>query len=106
MMDREQLLFLKLMEEASEVSQRASKIIQFGMEEVQSGQSLTNRERLNEELQDLEAIIDMLNSECLIGFDKNWVLARNKHAKVNKYAEYSKSLGRLEDGKEERTNQS
>lgn len=47
-----------LIEEAAEVIQRATKMLRFGVAEIQPGQSLTNRERLSLEIGDLLTMID------------------------------------------------
>lgn len=49
-----------LIEECSEVIQRASKLQRFGRDEQQPGQPLTNRERLSEEIGQLLFMIEML----------------------------------------------
>jgi hypothetical protein len=48
-----------LIEEAAEVQQRATKMLRFGRDEVQPGQSLTNAQRLSDEIGDLYALIEM-----------------------------------------------
>ena len=45
-MNKDKFLLLKVMEECAEVSQRASKLIQFGWDEVEAGQELNNQQRL------------------------------------------------------------
>lgn len=95
-MDREQHLLLKLMEEAAEVAHIASKTIQFGFDEVRPGQNQTNGERLCDEIQDFDTIVDMLNAECKLGFKKDYIKAIKKQGKVAKYSMLSEELGRLE----------
>lgn len=97
-MTRNQKLLLKLMEECDEVSQRASKQILYGKNEVQDGQSLTNQQRLEGELQDLFIIIAMLveNEEIAdasFGIDiDNRVSIDVKRAKVERYLDLSDKL--------------
>lgn len=55
-----------LIEECAEVSQRATKILRFGLEEVQSGQDLTNKERLSQEVGDVLAMVDHLSRHGLL----------------------------------------
>lgn len=100
-MNRTQLLLAKLAEEAAEVSQIALKSAQFGLEERLAGQPYTNAERVNQELTDLMAIVQMLNEEFGLGFvlDPQRVLA--KMAKVNHYANYSASLGLVDQPEED-----
>lgn len=47
-----------LIEECAEVIQRATKMLRFGVEEVQPQQHLTNKDRLSFELGDLKAIVN------------------------------------------------
>lgn len=47
-----------LIEECSEVIQRATKLLRFGAKEIQPGQPLTNSERLSLEIGDLNTMID------------------------------------------------
>ena len=102
-MNRLQLLLLKLGEECNEVGQIASKCSQFGFDEYYSGMTddrradgLSNRERLHLELNDVNAIIEMLNDEVYLNyrFDRKTVEAKKE--KVNRYGEYAKSLGNVE----------
>jgi hypothetical protein len=96
-MNRCQHLLCKLAEESNEVGQRALKTAYFGLDEVYEGQ--TNREMLIGELQDLLAIVGMLNEEYALGFhlvsNKTHEAILEKKAKVNHYADYSESLGLL-----------
>lgn len=59
-MTKSEHLLTFLREKCAEVSRRASKALRFGLAEVQPGQSLTNAERINEELLDLYVIAGML----------------------------------------------
>lgn len=61
-------LLLKLSEECAEVAQMAAKCSQFGFDSVRPGENISNRERLREELADINAIVSMLNAE----FDLNY----------------------------------
>lgn len=94
----EQLLLLKLAEEASEVAQRASKAIQFGLGEVQPGQELDNADRLTGEVIDFLAVLDMLVDRGMIvlpGEGEFRVRVREKNAKILKYARMSHQRGEL-----------
>ena len=55
MVRREHLLTC-LAEECTEVGQRVTKALRFGLAEVQAGQTLTNRQRIAEEYRDLVAV--------------------------------------------------
>ncbi len=101
-MNRLQWLLSKLAEEASEVSQISLKTSQFGPDEVMPGQPLTNFQRTHGELNDLLAIVEVLNDEYNFDFkcDLN-SLDRNaielKKQKLEKYYRYSVSLGLVKD---------
>jgi len=97
-MDREQLLLTKLAEECSEVAQITLKAQQFGLQEREPSTSFNNAERMHLELNDLLAIVEMLNDECGLGFEPDKNLISAKKAKVNKFAFYSAELGRVSNG--------
>ena len=95
-MTREQYLYLKLMEEAAEVAQRASKTIQFGSEDVELGHIDTNTSRLMYEIYDLLSIIEIMGNMGLIphiNYDTlhNHMIMKEK--KLEKYYTYSQKLG-------------
>ena len=95
-MNRQQYLLIKLAEEASEVAQMALKTAQFGFDEKLEGQPYTNRERMEQEVVDMLAIISMLQDESSFWDEVNDMLderVKAKVAKVNKYHGYSVSLG-------------
>lgn len=105
-MNREQMLLIKLAEECAEVTQMASKCLRFGLQEVYKDQELpkTNEQRLVEEFIDLFAVFDVLCNEKFqpesdyvvapgeeeFSFDDEVV---KRKAKLEKYLNYSKSLG-------------
>jgi hypothetical protein len=97
MMTRQQYLTLILGEECSEVAQMTSKINRFGLHEIFPDQPLTNAQRLHLELDDLTAMVEMLNEECGLDYTPNRERIEAKKHKVNKYAVYSKHLGMLEN---------
>lgn len=92
-MNRLQYLLLKLAEEASEISQIALKTSQFGLEEVCPNQPLTNKERVHGELNDLLAIVCILNEEFDFEFRADEIKIDEKKLKISKYYDYSKTLG-------------
>lgn len=94
-MNRFQYLLTKLAEEASEVSQIALKTQQFGASETMPGQNWTNVQRIHQELNDMLAIVGMLNSEYGFGFYQNEQQIQAKEEKVEKFFQYSKSLGQV-----------
>ncbi len=99
MMKNWQYLLLKLSEECNEVGQMASKNMHFGTEETQTGGFQTNRERLHAEINDLLAIVELLNEEEGFDFSPDKDKIEHKKAKVKFYRDYSRSLGLVEDAK-------
>ncbi len=89
-MTREQYILNCLAEECAEVAQRASKAIRFGMDEIQPGQEHDNKTRLEAELGDLMGVCDMLGIVPRLGEREA------KAARVERYMELSRSLGRLD----------
>lgn len=102
MMTREQYLLGKLAEEALEVAHMALKCSQFGLTDVWPDQTFTNLERLENEIVDYEGVLQMLSDEYAVMHDFTMdpvaycAALGAKSLKVNKYYEYSCSLGRVE----------
>jgi hypothetical protein len=95
-MTRQEHLLTILGEEAVEVAKRCSKALRFGLDEVQPGQELDNQERLIEEVNDMAAVLQMLQAEGLLPSpltDDRMIEA--KRAKVEHFLEYSKQCGTL-----------
>lgn len=90
-MTRREMLLLKLMEECAEVSQRASKQILYGKDEIQDGQSFTNAERTAGEIEDLFVICKMLDEENELPDSILGDLDRleTKKAKVEKWLKFA-----------------
>lgn len=97
-MNRKQLLLIKLAEECSEVAQIIIKTALFGMDDIGPGLVITNRERIHAELNDVMAVVDLLNDEADLEYVKNEKAIENKKDKINFYAEYSKKRGMLNGG--------
>jgi NTP pyrophosphatase (non-canonical NTP hydrolase) len=76
-----------LQEECAEVIQAVSKISRFGLDNNKPGVPKTNREHLEEELGDMQAMIDILLEKEII--DRASVEAA-KHAKIDKLRKWSK----------------
>ena len=100
-MNKLQHLLVKLAEEGSEIAQIALKTSQFGPDERMPGQPHSNFDRCHQELDDLKAIIEMLNENENYNF--NYSPSRDrieaKKTKVEKYRDYSIHLG-LVDGEQ------
>tara|TARA_B100001105_G_C21961316_1_gene260840 strand:- start:107 stop:403 length:297 start_codon:yes stop_codon:yes gene_type:complete len=97
-MDRKEHLLTCLSEECTEVGQRVSKALRFGLNEVQAGQDLTNRARIAEEYRDLVAVMNIL---CEEGILRPFELAVSqaqvdaKRAKIERFMEISRREGVL-----------
>ena len=65
-MDRTQEIMLILQEECAEVTQAISKCFRFGMNECYPGTNTTNRDRLEEEIGDLLAMVALLEQAGVI----------------------------------------
>src|SRR3990172_8258796 len=92
-MNRAQLLLGKLAEESAEVTQIALKTQQFGFDEVCPDQCYTNAQRIHMELDDLFAIVEMLNDEYRFAYKKDRARIEAKKKRVWRYAEKSERLG-------------
>lgn len=98
-MNHEQYHLGKIAEEAVEVAQRALKAQQFGLLEIQDGQSLTNLERLIGEFHDLFITLenfwhqDPERGPFPIPTDH---MKQNRLEKMEKFLNLSKSLKQVE----------
>ena len=92
MMTLTQHLLGKLAEEGSEVAQIALKTQHFGLSEKCHGQPFDNSERTHQELDDLAAIVEMLN-ELGLGYQPSRERIETKKAKVIHYLQHSVKLG-------------
>lgn len=95
---KEHLLFC-LVEEAGEIIQAAAKSGRFGLDDrYPKPDSQTAREHLGNELNDLFAIVEMLQSEGVFPLDLyNKELVKAKKEKVRKYMLYAFDKGTLEE---------
>ncbi|RSE13342.1 hypothetical protein [Acinetobacter johnsonii] len=96
-MTHEQFLLMKLAEEASEIAQIALKTAQFGMTEKHPDLPLNNKERIHFELNDLNAIVDELNSWTDFEYKPNYEAKIKKIEKLNTFLGYSVRLGKVEN---------
>jgi hypothetical protein len=95
-MTRDEMLHVIAMEECDELSQRLSKALRFGGDEIQPGQPNTNRQRVLMEFADLLAAMEMLGfmvGPGALGTLRGLVDA--KKAKVERYLAYSEQCGTL-----------
>jgi hypothetical protein len=95
-LNRLQYLLCKLAEESSEIAQIALKTQQFGLEERYPKDPKNNKERIHSELNDLNAIIELLNEEFSFGYKYDPYYIIEKEKKLNHYFEYSKQLGMIQ----------
>lgn len=95
-MNRQEHLLACLAEECDEVGQRVMKALRFGLDEVQSGQSMTNDERIAMELRDLLSVAQILLEEgALTRFSPTPEEIAEKQAKIERYMEISRREGVL-----------
>lgn len=94
-MTRLEHLLTILGEECNEVGQRTSKALRFGLDEVEPGQELTNRQRIAEEISDLIAIIGLLRVEAKLEIDQSPPRLQAKLDKIETFLEYSRTCGTL-----------
>ena len=92
MLNREQLLLLHLAEECNEVAQRVSKILRFGIDEVQKGHTENNRRRLEMEITDWVAVHEMLMDAGVVSEPRSSDIKAKKE-KVRKFRKISEDRG-------------
>lgn len=97
-MNKQEYLVTKLIEEAAEIIQRATKAIDFGFTEVEPTQEHDNEFRLVQEINDFLAVLEMLQESgvSLRGIANPVALAKKK-TKVEKFMELSRQQGCLVD---------
>lgn len=83
-------------EECNEVGQRCSKAARFGMDEVQPGQPMNNADRILQEFNDLVGAMEILYGKPVQDLLNPDQIAE-KHLKIAKYMDYSRSVGTLTD---------
>lgn len=94
-MTREEHLLTILMEECAEVSQQASKMLRFGVGNVDPNTNIPNTEMLLNELTDLYAVLEMLLVEGTIPRTQNHDKIQIKKDKVEYFLDYSNNVGKL-----------
>ena len=90
-----QYLLTKLAEECQEAGIRALKCQQFGLDEIQPGQELTNKERLFWELNDIKGVLELLYANG-VDYDVNPMAVIEKMNKIDHFRDYSVRLGMVE----------
>lgn len=81
-------------EEAVEISQRCTKAMRFGIDEVQPGQAFTNEERLWSKVTDLQGTLEKL-IELRGGGNISRENVDAKKIRIDHFMRYSRSLGCL-----------
>lgn len=96
-MTENEYYFLQLGEECAEVQHRISKLLRFGPDEIQDGNTIeTNSERLRYEIYDMLSVLEILEEKSLIQHlnqaDRQ-LHSDRKREKIERYLQYSKDLG-------------
>lgn len=94
-MNRTDHLLDILAEECNEVALRVSKALRFGLDEVQPGQTLINRQRIMVEVNDLYAALKVLGDVGAIDPNPDPSAVQAKITKVEAFLVYSAKCGRL-----------
>lgn len=99
MQTKEQYLLGKIAEECNEAAQRANKISNFGLFEIEPNHTENNLERFEAELYDLigtiQTFYEHLDNRSNILEDLRHSAIDRKKIKLEKFYQYSKSLGRV-----------
>ena len=90
-----QYLLIKLSEESTEISKVALKSVQFGLDDHHPQKAITNRQDICNELDDMQAAIEMLN-EAGLGYTPNRENIERKKEKVIKFLTYSVHCGTVD----------
>lgn len=78
-----------LIEEAVEIAQRGTKLLRFGIDEIQPGQELTNKARLSQEIGDLLGVLDFAIECGLVSPAVVHEAKRAKPAKLRKFLQHA-----------------
>ena len=79
-----------LSEECAEVIHRVSKALRFGLDDIQMGQPLSNRERIAQEVGDFIAVLDIALDSDLFPMEIVMQSRKDKVAKMAQYMVYKK----------------
>jgi len=93
-MNRTEHLLTCLAEEYAEVAQACSKALRFGLDDKGPGHTFTNAEYISRELNDVFALMAMLNDEGHIA-SLNFSEIEAKRIKVQQFMEYAEQRGTL-----------
>lgn len=96
-MNNEQHAYLKLAEEANEVSKEAMKVMQFGANTKFGFPAKSNKERLHEEIDHLFAHIQLLNEKYDLGYELNPAAVKEKLERAEEMRKVSTVLGQLKE---------
>lgn len=101
-MNWREYLLTTLSEECTEVAQRVSKSLRFGLDEVQPGQSMSNADRICLELDDLHGTLKLLHDAGIFTYVPNEDRQNQKVQKILNYAAYAELCKTLtiDDAKE------
>lgn len=83
-------------EELFEIGQRLMKVKRFGIEEAQPGQDKTNRQRLEDEINDFLGVVSLLQKLNIIGEVGDEAALEAKRQRIYQYATYSFERGLCE----------
>lgn len=86
-----------LIEECSEIQQRATKALRFGLDETQEGQPFNNSHRLAYEIGDLIEVIDRCKKAGIIDDEYIIVGVNTKAEKLEKYMQFNTTFMNYED---------
>lgn len=94
-MTRIENLLTILGEECVETAQRVSKALRFTLSDIQSGQDLSNAERIIYEFNDIVAVMEILNEEGILNKVIDRKAIDKKKMKIFKYLTYSQNIGAI-----------
>ena len=96
-MNRKEHLLTILAEECMEIGKECTKALRFGLEDHHPTQTGTNSQKIDDEYNDLIAVIGMLNDEGFLDVRISVDKIKKKVERVEKYLLYSKEHGTLND---------
>ncbi|WP_435626968.1 hypothetical protein [Candidatus Ferrigenium straubiae] len=94
-MNRKEYLLTCLAEECAEVAQACSKALRFGLDDKRPNHTLTNAQYISAEINDVIALVKMLEEEGLLPRQNSFREIEAKKAKMEHFMEYAKQRGTL-----------